>query len=78
MVSSYLSRPLRSLREVFEGRQELLRRRLDSEPASPLTPAPKPDRRPPVAPRQPFAVVTGGLAEAPQKQGRKRRGARIQ
>ena len=72
MVSPYLSRPLRSLREALGSRDAASERNSearDSRPAKPDTAAPLEANPliPPLTPRQPFTVVTGGAAGAPER-----------
>lgn len=80
MVSPYLSRPLRSLREALESREtssEPDPKRRDSRTAA--APAGRNAGRPaeanPLAPRRPFSVVTGGAADASDRDGPRRGGA---
>jgi hypothetical protein len=71
MVSPYLSRPLRSLREALESHQAPPRAgAAEARPVGGLlgateAPAARPEAAdsltPPVAPRRPFTVVAGGV-----------------
>lgn len=78
MVSPYLSRPLRSLREALESGRTTPQRRSDSADAWPVRGLPgaaeataaRPDSSAsptlPLAPRRRFTVVTGGAPEPSQ------------
>ncbi len=59
MVSPYLSRPLRSLREALESGEALPRRQADSVEAS----GARPESANPLAPQRPILTVVGGVAE---------------
>jgi hypothetical protein len=88
VVSPYLTKPLRSLREALETRQASPRRSLDRAAARPVNglparglpgPAAEPQAANPLAPRlaprRPLTVVTGGLGGPSRGQGRARGGA---
>ena len=81
MVSPYLSRPLRSLREALESGRTTPRRRSESADEWPVrelfgateAATARPDSSvsptPPLAPRRPFTVVTSGGPEPSQGSG---------